>query len=62
MAVTVDQIKRAMALLANIIETAPEGEVYWPIFERLERELVLRENRAARLKAALSYRSTKNAL
>lgn len=57
MTVTVPQIKKAMADLAVIIETAPEGETYWPIFERLERELATRDTRAARLAAARAYGS-----
>lgn len=52
MAVTVQQIRKAMADLATIIETAPEGEKYWPWFERLERKLALREGRKERLEAA----------
>ncbi|WP_234836364.1 hypothetical protein [Sinorhizobium meliloti] len=55
MKITVDQIRRAMRDLAGIIDMSPDGERYWPIFERLERELVTREDRAARLKAARSY-------
>lgn len=49
---TVSQIKKAMADLAQIIETSPRGEAYWPIFERLERELSTRDTRSARLAAA----------
>lgn len=52
MTVTVAQIKTAMGVVATAIETRPEGEKYWPIFERLERELVAREGRASRLAAA----------
>jgi len=53
--VTVDQIRKAMAITARVIETEPYGEKVWPIFERLERELAVREDRDARLKAALAY-------
>lgn len=52
MSVTVEQIKKAMGNLAEIIELSPVGDAYWPIFERLERELAIRENRAERLAAA----------
>lgn len=52
MTATVPQIKRAMADLAGIIETSSNGEAYWPIFERLERELAVRDTRSARLAAA----------
>lgn len=49
---TVPQIRKAMADLAVIIETSPRGDKYWPIFERLERELSSRDTRAARLASA----------
>jgi hypothetical protein len=49
---TVPQIREAMATLAGIIEASPTGDKYWPIFERLERELSSRDTRAARLAAA----------
>lgn len=52
MTATVAQIKTALADLAGIIETSPNGDRYWPIFERLERELASRDTRAARLAAA----------
>lgn len=52
MAVTADQIRKAMAQLAEIIERSPFGDRYWPYFERLERELALRVDRAARLAKA----------
>jgi hypothetical protein len=41
-----------MADLAGIIEASPVGDKYWPIFERLERELATRDTRAERLAAA----------
>lgn len=56
MTATIDQIRKALKDLAGVIETSPSGDRYWPIFERLERELVTRKDRAARLKAALDYR------
>ena len=49
---TVQQIRTAMASLAGIIETSPRGDKYWPIFERLERELATCDTRSARLAAA----------
>jgi hypothetical protein len=52
MTATVSQILKARAQLAEIIETSPHGEKYWPIFERLERELAARDNKSARLAAA----------
>lgn len=52
MTATVTDIKKAMADLADIIETSPHGDKYWPIFERLERELATRDTRSARLAAA----------
>lgn len=52
MTASVTDIKRAMADLAGIIEKSPVGDKYWPIFERLERELASRDTRSARLAAA----------
>lgn len=52
MTLTVPQIKQTLADLATIIETAPDGEKYWPLFDRMERELAAREGRNARLAAA----------
>lgn len=52
MTATVTDIRKAMADLAGIIETSPVGDRYWPIFERLERELATRDTRAERLAAA----------
>lgn len=52
MTATVPQIKRAMSIIANVIETDPDGEKAWPLFERLERELASRDSRGARLAAA----------
>lgn len=44
---TDDDIERAMATVARVIELY--GETYWPILERLETELEDRRARAARL-------------
>ncbi|MFS8052334.1 hypothetical protein QD357_05850 [Rhizobium sp. BR 317] len=55
MTVTIDQIRQTMAILAEFIERSPNGEKAWPIFERLERELALREDRAARLAKAKAF-------
>ena len=52
MTATVPQIKKTLADLATIIETAPDGEKYWPLFDRMERELAMRDTRSARLAAA----------
>ena len=38
-----------MAITACVIETEPDGDRYWPIFDRLERELAMRLDRSARL-------------
>jgi len=53
---SVTQIREAMADLAHIIETSPAGDKYWPIFDRLERELASRDTRSARLAAAKAMR------
>ena len=52
MALTIQQIRKCLADLATIIETTPEGEKCWPLFERMERELALAQSRKARLDAA----------
>ncbi|MBY5863239.1 hypothetical protein [Rhizobium leguminosarum] len=52
MTATVTDIRKAMADLAAIIEASPVGDKYWPIFERLEREIATRDTRAERLAAA----------
>jgi len=52
MPLTIQQIRKTMANLATIIETALDGQKYWPLFERLERELATRLDRSARLAAA----------
>jgi len=52
--VSIEQIRQAMAIVARIIETHPDGEKAWPWFERLERELATRGDRAARITAARS--------
>ena len=49
---SVATIRDTMAKLADIIETSPHGDKYWPIFERLEAELSSRDTRSARLAAA----------
>lgn len=50
--VDVTTIDNALAYLAELIDTRPEGEAYWPIFERLERERDTRRSREARLREA----------
>jgi len=52
MTLTIQEIRKCLADLATIIETAPEGDKYWPLFDRMERELALAESRRARLHAA----------
>lgn len=49
---TPQQIRVAMAQLADIIDRSPDGDKYMPIFDRLESELGARNTRAARLDAA----------
>lgn len=49
--VTDQQIEKALTKVARLIECY--GDAYWPIFERLETELEMRQSRAARLKQRL---------
>jgi hypothetical protein len=59
--VTVERIEAAMAKLAAIIEDAGD-DVYWPIFERLERErekLIGRQERLQAAKARVSAQAAK---
>lgn len=51
--ITVERIEAAMAKLAAIIEDAGD-DVYWPIFERLERERDKLTGRRERLRAAIA--------
>jgi hypothetical protein len=44
-----DELADALASLARIIDRY--GDVYWPLFERLERELECERSRKARLAA-----------
>ena len=44
-------IQIALRVAARVIDRY--GDVYWPLFERLERELSNRRSRAARLRAHL---------
>ena len=48
---TDEEIENAMATVARVIELY--GDAYWPILERLERELTERRAKAARLSAHL---------
>lgn len=46
-----EDIENAMATVARVIELY--GDAYWPILERLERELTERRTKAARLNSHL---------
>lgn len=46
------RVEKALAYVAHLIETRPEGESYWPIFDRLEHEREQLASRADRLSAA----------
>ncbi|GKX33734.1 MAG: hypothetical protein MnENMB40S_13520 [Rhizobiaceae bacterium MnEN-MB40S] len=50
--VTLERLDLALAIIAEAIETHSGGEVYWPLFERLERERKALVSRADRLAAA----------
>ena len=45
------EIETALCSAARVVDRY--GEVYWPLFERLERELIERRARASRLGAYL---------
>lgn len=59
MDVSEQEIEDALASAARIIDRY--GDAYWPIFERLERELENRRSRAARLRARLNSAQAKRA-
>lgn len=48
---TDEDIENAMAIVARVIELY--GDAYWPILERLERELTERRTKSARLNSHL---------
>jgi len=50
--VTDQELEQALATTARVIERY--GDAYWPLFDRLERELEARRTRRARLRAQLS--------
>lgn len=50
--VDIAAIENALSYLAELIETRPEGDAYWPIFDRLDRERELRLSRVERLRSA----------
>ncbi|MFQ5564585.1 MAG: hypothetical protein ACE5FO_13575 [Parvularculaceae bacterium] len=51
--ITADQVEEGINIVARLIDRY--GDVYWPIFERLEYELAQRRSRAARLQARLNH-------
>lgn len=54
-----EDIENAMATVARVIQLY--GDAYWPILERLERELMERRAKAARLNSHLRrFRSRSN--
>lgn len=58
-AYTDEEIENAMATVARVIELY--GDAYWPILERLERELTERRAKSARLSSHLRrFRSRSN--
>lgn len=59
MEVSEEDIHKALTSAARIVDRY--GEVYWPIFERLERELENRRSRAVRLRAHLNSTQAKRA-
>ncbi|MBA4228241.1 MAG: hypothetical protein C0456_16630 [Hyphomonas sp.] len=53
-----EDIENAMATVARVIELY--GDAYWPILERLERELTERRAKAARLSSHLRRFQTRS--
>lgn len=49
--VTEQEIETSLSILARLIDRY--GDAYWPIFERLERELTTRQERRTRLSVHL---------
>lgn len=49
--VTEQEIETSLSSLARLIDRY--GDAYWPVFERLERELDIRKERKRRLSAHL---------
>lgn len=49
--ITDQEIEDGLDLVAELIDRY--GDVYWPIFDRLERELEQRRSKAARLESRL---------
>lgn len=50
--ITEQDIEDGLDFIAGLIDR--HGDAYWPIFERLERELEQRRSKAARLSARLA--------
>lgn len=56
--VTEQEIESSLSSLARLIDRY--GDAYWPVFERLERELSIRRERRQRLSVHRQYkRSTR---
>jgi len=51
-------IENGLNIVAGLIDDF--GDAYWPIFDRLERELEERRSRSARLRARLSMADRKH--
>lgn len=47
-----EEIEDGLNVVARLIDRY--GDVYWPVFERLEKELQDRKSRSSRIKARLS--------
>jgi hypothetical protein len=50
--ITEEDIEDGLSVVARLIDRY--GEVYWPVFERLEKEVQDRKPRSSRLKVRLS--------
>lgn len=54
--ITDQEIEDGLDLVAKLIDRY--GDVYWPVFDRLERELEQRRSKSARLRARLQRGAT----
>lgn len=52
-------VEEALSYLAYLIETRPEGEAYWPLFDRLEIERERLVSRKERLRVARARQLTR---
>ncbi|AXI45517.1 hypothetical protein C1J03_05385 [Sulfitobacter sp. SK012] len=65
MKITIEQLQKSITYLAQAIQNRPDGDLYIPIFERLEEEIQMRRstiNTRSRIGMIASHSSTHNEL